>query len=93
MVGWRNEEEDAMSPVTLDAELIAKLTSNGGKVPLADRDGKPLGYFLPQVEYERMQKAFEEHMYQEPTLEEFRRALANPRRHTMEEVFKLLEGD
>jgi hypothetical protein len=82
-----------MHPVAIEPELAAKLTNDGGHVPLTDRDGKTIGYFLSQVEYERMKKAFEEQMYQEPTLEEFRRALANPRRHTMEEAFKLLEGD
>ncbi len=82
-----------MSPVAIEPELIAKITSNGGHVPLTDASGKPVGYFLSPEEYARMKKAFNDGMYQEPTLEEFRRALADPRRHTMEEVFKLLEGE
>lgn len=82
-----------MSPVALNAELTAKLTSNGGRVPLTGPDGKLLGYFVSQEEYESMRRAVMESLSREPTLEEFRRALADPRRHTMEEVFKLLEGD
>jgi hypothetical protein len=80
-----------MDPVAIEPELAAKLTNDGGHVPLTDREGKPLGYFLSQAEYERMKKAFEEQMYQEPTLEEFRRSLANPKRYTTEDVLKLLE--
>jgi hypothetical protein len=82
-----------MAPVTIDPELLAKLTSNGGRVPLADPDGNPVGYFLSPAVYETMRRAVLEHASQEVTLEDFRRSLADPRRHTMEEVFKLLEGE
>jgi hypothetical protein len=82
-----------MSPVALEPELVAKLTSNGGHVPLTDATGKPVGYFLSQDQFESMRQAVMEHLSREPILEDFRRALANPRRHTMEEVFKLLEGE
>ena len=82
-----------MAPVTLDPELIAKLTSNGGQVPLADRDGKTVGYFLSPDEYAAMRRAALEQLSREPMLEDFRRSLADPRRHTMEEVFKLLEDE
>lgn len=82
-----------MTPVTIDAELVAKLTSNGGRVPLADPDGNAVGVYLSAERLALLEKAFDAGLYGEPTLEEFRRALANPKRHTMEEVFKLLEGN
>ncbi len=82
-----------MAPVTIDPELVAKLTANGGLVPLTDASGTPVGYFLSPEEYARMKKACNDWMYQEPTLEEFRRALADPKRYTTEEVMKLLEDE
>lgn len=82
-----------MSPVAIEPELIAKFASNGGHVPLTDANGKPVGYFLSPDHYESMRQAVLDNLSREPTLEEFRRALADPRRHTMEEVFKLLEGE
>lgn len=81
-----------MSPVTIDPELIAKLTSNGGKVPLADRDGKTVGYFITPDRLAMLEKGFDESLADEPTEEEIREALADPRRYTTEDVMKLLEG-
>ena len=46
-----------MTPVALDPELVAKLTANGGEVPLTDTAGKPIGYFLSPEVYESMRKA------------------------------------
>lgn len=82
-----------MTPVALEPELVAKLTSNGGQVPLTDTAGKPIGYFLSPKAYEQMRKAVYDQAFAEITEEDVRQALADPRRHTMEEVFKLLEGE
>ena len=81
-----------MSPVPLDADLVAKLTTTGGHVPLTDPAGRSVGYFLSPDEYESLRRAAGSRA-PEATLEEFRRALANPKRHTTDEVFKLLEGE
>lgn len=78
-------------PVALDTELVAKLTANGGQVPLTDPAGNPVGYFLSPAEYAAMRKAMYDQASAEITDEEVREALADHRRHTMEEVFKLLE--
>ena len=80
-------------PVALDAEVVAKLTANGGQVPLTDTSGKPIGYFLSPQVFEAMRKAMYDQAFAEITEEDVERALADPRRHTTEEVFKLLEGN
>lgn len=82
-----------MTPVALEPELVAKLTANGGEVPLTDADGKPVGYFLSPEAYARMRELVGERLGSEVTLEEFRRALADPRRHSTDDVLKLLEGE
>ena len=81
------------TPVALDAELVAKLTADGGEVPLTDAGGKPVGVFLSPEMYRQMREAMSDQATAEVTLEEFRRSLADPQRHTMDEVFKLLEGE
>ena len=80
-----------MTPVSLDPELVRKLTSNGGQVPLTDTNGNPVGYFVSPTVYEAMKDAFYDRAFAEITEEDIRRALANPKRHTMEEVLKLLD--
>lgn len=82
-----------MAPVTIEPELLAKLTSNGGKVPLTDVAGKTVGYFVSLDRLTVLEKALDAQLYDEPTAEEIRRALANPKRHSMEEVMKLVEGE
>ncbi len=78
-----------MVSVMIDPELAAKLLSNGGKVLLTDSSGKALGHFVALDHQERPA----DWMYREPTLEEFRAALADPKRYTTEEVMKLLEDE
>jgi hypothetical protein len=82
-----------MTPVTIDADLLTKLTSNGGKVPLADAAGATVGYFVSSDRLAMLEQAFEAQLDEEPTEEDVRRILADPRWHTTEEVFKLLEGE
>jgi hypothetical protein len=82
-----------MSIVTVEPELAAQLTRNGEDVSLADRDGKLLGHLVSPRDYEAF-KAWRKAtawMYEEPTAEELRRSFEKGGRHTMEEVFKLLE--
>ena len=76
-----------MVSVMIDPELVTKLLSNGGKVLLTDSSGKALGHF---VALDHQDKPID-WMYQEPTLEEFRAAIARGGRHTTEEILKLLE--
>jgi hypothetical protein len=80
-----------MTPVALEPELVAQLTANGGKVPLVDRDGNPVGYFLSPSQFALMEQALNDWMYREPTAEDVRKSLADPRRHSTEDVLKLLE--
>ena len=80
-----------MTPVTIEPELVAQLTNNGGKVPLVDRDGNPVGYYLSPEQFALMEKAINDWMYQEPTTEDIHRALANPKRHSTEDVLKPLQ--
>lgn len=76
-----------MFPIRIDPELIAKLTQNGGEVPLAGPDDQPVGYFLTPERYTRMRAL----TASDVTEEDCRRALADPKRHGMEEVLGLLE--
>ncbi|MBX9625107.1 MAG: hypothetical protein K2X82_14975 [Gemmataceae bacterium] len=80
-----------MTPITIDPELIAKLTANGGRVPLAAPDGTPVGYFLTPDRLARLETAAAGGR-PEVTEEDCRRALANPKRHSTAEVLKLLGG-
>jgi hypothetical protein len=80
-----------MSPIAIDSELAAKLTSNGGQVQLTDMTGKPIGYYVSPEEFARMQKARYDQAFAEITEEGINEALADPSRYTMEEVFMLLE--
>lgn len=82
-----------MTPVTIDAELVAKLTSNGGRVPMADPNGKTVGFFVSPDRLAILEKALDAQLYDEPTAEDIRRALADPKRYSMEEVMKLVEGE
>lgn len=80
-----------MTSVTIDPELATKLLSNGGKVLLTDASGKELGHFVA-LDYQEKPDRPADWMYQEPTIEEFRAAIANSKRwYTTEEVLKLLE--
>lgn len=80
-----------MNPVSLDPELVTKLTSNGGQVTLTDVHGNAVGYFLTPARFEVMQKALYDQAFAELSDEEARRVLTDPRRHSMEEVLKLVE--
>ena len=79
-------------PVALDPGLVARLTSNSGQVPLTDSAGNPEGYFVSPAMHASMMKAMYDQAFAEITEEEVREALADPRRHTMDEVFKLLSS-
>ena len=80
-----------MAPVTIDRELVTKLTGNGGRVPLNDPDGNAVGFYVSADRLAILEKALDAQLRGEPTLEEFRRSLARGGRHTMEEVLKLVE--
>lgn len=82
-----------MSTITIDAALLEQLTRTDREVSLAGPDGRRVGYFVPPETYESMRKALYDWAFAQRTSEDVKRALADPRRHTMEEVFKLVEGD
>lgn len=82
-----------MSPVTIDAALFEKLTPILCELPLAGPDGRLAGYFVPSGTYDAMRKALYDQLLTEVTVEDCRRALANPIRHSMDEVMKLVEED
>lgn len=80
-----------MTPVTIGPELLAQLT--GAEVPLADATGKPVGFFLSAERFALLEALARDRLTGEVTLTEFRRALADPRRHSMADVLKLVEGE
>jgi hypothetical protein len=80
-----------MTPVTLTPELLAQFTDP--EVPLADATGKPVGYFVSSERFAVLEALARERLTGEVTLAEFRRALADPRRHSMADVLKLVEGE
>lgn len=79
-----------MTPVAIDSELAAKLTANGGQVPLTDRDGKPIGYFLSPERLAYMEKALYDLAWAEVSEDELRQDAAQPGKYTNEEVMKML---
>lgn len=79
-----------MTPVAIDAELAAKLTANCGQVPLTDRDGKPIGYFLSSEEYAYIQQALYDQAIAEVGEEELSRAEAQTGGYTTSEVLRRL---
>jgi hypothetical protein len=82
-----------MSTVTIDAALFEKLTQTLLEVPLAGPDGRIAGYYVPPGTYQAMRKAFYDRLFAQVTIEDLNRSLADPRRHSMEEVLRLVEGD
>jgi hypothetical protein len=86
-------EERTMGKITLDPGTAELLSQTRGDAELVGPDGRPVGCFLSPGQYEAMRKAFVEWAFSQVTEEDCRRALANPKRHTMEEVLKLVEGE
>ncbi len=82
-----------MSEITLDAVTAAAIAKSPTATRVCDPDGRTVGYVMPAGEYEAWRKAMYDQAFAEITEEDVRRALADPRRHTTDEVFKLLEGE
>jgi hypothetical protein len=74
-------------------ELESLMASSPAGVSLTGPDGQPAAYVLSQDEYEMMRKAFYDWADAQFTEEDMRRSLANPKRHSMEAVLKLVEGE
>lgn len=83
-----------MSAIILSAEQAAQLAANGTDAPATDAAGNLLAHLVKPDEFARFEawRKATSWMYEEPTLEEFRRSLANCKRwYTTEDVLKLLE--
>lgn len=80
-----------MGKITLDPETTAAVRQAPGDAKICDPDGQRLGYFVRPGLYEAMKKAALDWAFSEITEDDCRRALANPKRHTMDEVWKLFE--
>jgi len=82
-----------MSKGTLDAATTAALSGTVADTELFSPDGRSVGYFVPPRVYESMRKAFYERAFSDISADDVRRSLANPKRHSMAEVLKLVEGE
>lgn len=81
-----------MSEITLDAATAAAVAKAVTPTRVCDPDGRTVGYVISPDEY-ATRKAMYDQAFAEITEEDVAEALADPRRHTMDEVFKLLEGN
>jgi hypothetical protein len=81
-----------MKPIQIDAELAKRLQEAGNEVPLVGPDGQEKGVFLSPSQYQLLRALAEESTHQEPTLEELQESLRDPRRYSMDEVLRMVEG-
>ena len=81
-----------MKPIQIDAELAKRLDEAGSEVPLVGPDGERKGLVVDQGQYEMFKKMAYELAKQRVTPEELQKSIANPKKHTMEEVMRMVEG-
>ena len=82
-----------MSEITLDAATAATVAKALPATRVCDPSGHTLGYLVPADVYKRVEKALYDEAFGEMTDDEVQEVLADPRRHTTDEVLKLLEGN
>ena len=80
-----------MSTFTLDPATAEALSRATDQTELLAPDGSAVGYFVDPATYAAMWKAFMDKVGDDVSVEECLRALANPKRHSMDEVWKLFE--
>ncbi len=80
-----------MSTIKLDPGTIEALTRLRGDATICDLDGRRVGYFVPPESYDLMRRTFLDQSLEPVSTEELRQSLANPVRHSMADVLKLVE--
>jgi len=81
-----------MQPIQIDAELAKKLQEAGKEVPLVGPDGVAQGVVVDAGQYEMFKKMAYHWAKEQVTLEDLQKSMANPKKHTMEEVMRMVEG-
>lgn len=81
-----------MTTVTIDDELVAKLTSCCGKVTLTDHRGKVIGYFVPLDKVEQYRQSVLARVFSLVTDEKTRLALADPQQYDAVALLDVLKG-
>jgi hypothetical protein len=85
-----------MARMQVDAALKEALSKNGRQVELCDASGEIVGYAISTAEMRRIESTRKSmaDLYAQADAsfdaEEYRRALADPRRYSTEEVIKML---
>lgn len=84
-----------MSKITMPmpAELASLMSTSHEGVILTGPDGQPAARVVRPDEYRAMRKAFYDRAFVQVSAEDVRLALADRKRHTTEEVLKLVEGE
>jgi len=82
-----------MSEIILDAATVATLSKAFGTTRVCDPEGRTVGYLVSPEFYKQAQTTLYDEAFNEITEEDVNEVLADPRRHTTEDVFKLLKGN
>lgn len=83
-----------MAVIIFEPEQAAQVNGTGEAVAVTDRDGKLPGHLIRPEEYEAFKawrQAALDRLHKEPTVEEMRAALSNPRRYSTEDILRLVE--
>lgn len=85
-----------MATIQLDPAVARQLAEAGGQASVADADGKVFGVLLSQEEHALREKHLKSVMYDlafaTMDKEAIRAALANPVRHSIDDVIRMVEG-
>ena len=84
-----------MPTIELDPSVATKLAEAGGQVSVADAEGKVFAVLLTAEVHRQMEHEWKRAMYDlafaTMDVEANRAALANPVRHSMDDVIKMVE--
>ena len=84
-----------MPTIELDPSVAVKLAEAGGQIEVADAEGKVFGVLLAADAHRELEQQWKRAMYDlafaKMDKDAIRAALANPIRHSMDEVIKMVE--
>ncbi len=84
-----------MPTIELDPSVAVKLAEAGGQVSVADAEGKVFAVLLTAEAHTQLEQEWKRAMYDlafaKMDKDAIRAALANPIRHSMDEVIKMVE--
>jgi|GEM_PF-3322857 len=85
-----------MPTIQLDPSVAAKLAEAGGQIEVADAEGKIYGVLLTAEAHKQLEQQWKRAMcdlaFATMDVAKIEAALANPIRHSMADVIKMVEG-